>query len=362
LEDLENSVKTIGADGDKQGEALMLLAIGEVANRLVKSLTAPDRRKSYEWSRRAADIFEEIGDLRFAGIAWLSVGLNSLSENASDLAAQSACRAMGFFTQIDEGGANVHALNLLSNAYLLRQNFAQAMAKASQGLDLAQSLNIREMVTMQLESMVFIEEFHDLVCSKDTEEHNLEGSWMRYTDAGEEPVLLIGRSLIWLNGDIPSQFSRMGGNRFSYIRRGNLITGELLVLEGNDAKLEWDNNETWILTRRRDGRAIFPEKHKITKPTKHNPRKPVSLLLEAFHAAGVHVSASSLTPYLDLPISKLGLTSTQMFVARALMSKHFGEELPIQMFMDLETIGDLVAFLAGYMNPTNDGNPSDDER
>mmetsp|Transcript_48624 Transcript_48624/g.75707 ORF Transcript_48624/g.75707 Transcript_48624/m.75707 type:complete len:190 (+) Transcript_48624:2-571(+) len=183
-----------------------------------------------------------------------------------------------------------------------------------------------------------------------TDSHDCEGMWMR-VEVGET-VMVRGRKIMWLSGSPASVLTRSGFKRISYEGTARTITGEVRRI-GKDGKcIMWDNAETWKLIRKHDkSHVLVPDSHRIPQWQRiKQSRTPVAVLTECLKAARVDVDASSLTPYLHLHISQLGLTSSQWFTARALMSKYFGQEFPIQMFLELKTIGDLVSYIGGYMN------------
>merc|ERR1712224_324240 len=156
-------------------------------------------------------------------------------------------------------------------------------------------------------------------------------------------LLIFGDSVMWTNGTLPSNLKRTHrSNKVSVELMGLRRTGELTNANQEGTKIVWNDNEIWSLKRRCNGMTIIPNSFGIKqRPQVRNPQRAMRALLEAFDISSAEVSDTSLLPFLDCRISSLGLNDTELFVARELISRHFGETLPAHFLLHIETIGDL---------------------
>jgi len=146
---VDEELSKFRADGDRRGEACMLLSKAECL--CDRRRTRPSELESAEgWAKDALSIFREVEDKKMIATALLEMAhIYSMKEEPDDVY-EAANEAREFFKSIDDKKGDARALHGVAISSVLKRKFPDALGKMKEVLGMFKELGIKKFEAFEL--------------------------------------------------------------------------------------------------------------------------------------------------------------------------------------------------------------------
>jgi tetratricopeptide (TPR) repeat protein/acyl carrier protein len=138
----EDSLANFRKEGDKKGEALMLLTLAELSS---DSRGAKRRARARDWALEAIDLLGALQHKRFEALAWLALATMAAKQQDREELLNATGRAMALFAEMaDKRGVGICQMKV-ATAHLMKGDSKAAIEKLDKALGIFRALGEQEL-------------------------------------------------------------------------------------------------------------------------------------------------------------------------------------------------------------------------